>query len=80
MINISVLYFACYRCSLHIDKLNPLPSTFQTDSYQMYWADTCRSNLHVRLRKYKLLMFSYICTAVHYVKDCKEQRYVIFVA
>jgi hypothetical protein len=30
MINISVLYFACYRCSLNTNKPDTLPSTFKT--------------------------------------------------
>jgi len=32
MVNISVLYFGCYRHSLHTDKPNPLPSTFSTSA------------------------------------------------
>jgi len=35
MINISVVYFACYRHNLHTGKLNPLPSTFST------WLSRC---------------------------------------
>jgi len=37
MINISVLYFACYRHSLHTVKPNPLTSTFLT------WADSAEA-------------------------------------
>jgi len=37
MVNISVLYFACYRCSLHTVKPYPVPSTFST------WADSAEA-------------------------------------
>jgi len=47
MINISVLYFACYSLSLHTDKPNPLPSTFSTWLLPYVLGRQCRSNLHI---------------------------------
>jgi len=68
MINISVLYVACYRCSLHTDKLNPLPSTYSTLLLPDVLDRQCRSNLRLSwLKKYKLLMMCYIWTAVTYL-------------
>jgi len=65
MINISVLYVACYRYSLLTDKLNPLPSTYSTWLIPGVLGRQCRSNLRLSwLKKYKLSMFCYIWAAV----------------
>jgi len=47
MINISVVYFASYKHSLHTDKLNPLSSTFSTWLLPDVLGRQCRSNLHI---------------------------------